>query len=300
MDSAASWRSEYPFPSNWIDLNGHRYHYIDVGEGEQTVLAVHGNPTWSFYYRALATQLPQSMSDVGTCRVVASDHMGCGLSDKPQQYPYHLTQHRDNLLRLIEHLDLKNVILVAHDWGGAIGLSAAVEQPERFSGLVLLNTAAFPPPYIPRRISVCRFPLLGTLALRGANAFSRAAITMAVDRRPLSDIAATGLLAPYDNWHNRVAVNAFVKDIPMNRSHPTYAPLEKLEKDLAKLSHLPARLVWGMKDWCFRPECLDRLQEALPLAQATKLADVGHYVMEESPEDVIEAVRSLQREKSCA
>ncbi len=292
----ASWRDEYRFASQWMDLDGHRYHYLDEGTGPHTVLAVHGNPTWSFYYRVLASELPEGGADQPGCRVVVPDHMGCGFSDKPQDYPYTLAQHRDNLLQLIKQLDLQNITLVVHDWGGAIGLSAAIEQPERFASLVILNTGAFPPPYIPRRISACRMPLLGTLAVRGANAFSRAAITMAVAKQPLHPKAAAGLLAPYGNWHDRVAVNAFVKDIPMQASHPTYATLDSLEHRLPTLSHLPARFVWGMKDWCFRPECLYRLQKVFPKQQTVELSDAGHYVMEESPEEVIRAVRECNLE----
>ncbi len=299
--SEASWRDEYRFASQWMDLDGHRYHYLDEGSGARTVLAVHGNPTWSFYYRALASQLPADMGEGQSGRVVVPDHLGCGLSDKPQDYDYTLTRHRDNLLRLIDQLDLQNITLVVHDWGGAIGLSAAVEQPERFAALVLLNTGAFPPPYIPRRISACRIPLLGTLAIRGANAFSRAAITMAVAREPLSASAAAGLLAPYRNWHDRVAVNAFVKDIPMTPSHRTRGVLETLEQRLASLAHLPTRFVWGMRDWCFRPECLYRLQTWFPNAQTVELPEVGHYVMEEAPQEVLAAIRGVhaQSPRSC-
>ncbi|QEG40670.1 alpha/beta fold hydrolase [Roseimaritima ulvae] len=296
----ASWRDEYRFASQWIDLDGHRYHYLDEGAGPQTVLAVHGNPTWSFYYRALAGELPVEQNGRAGCRVVVPDHIGCGLSDKPQNYRYTLAQHRDNLLHLIDELDLRNITLVVHDWGGAIGLSAAIEQPQRFASLVILNTGAFPPPYIPRRISACRIPLAGTLAVRGGNAFSRAAITMAVAKQPLAPKAAAGLLAPYGNWHDRVAVNAFVKDIPMQPSHPTYATLQSLEQRLPTLSHLPTRFVWGMKDWCFRPECLYRLQKVFTDQQTVELSDVGHYVMEEAPGEVIQAVRSVMSDAECA
>ncbi len=288
-----SWREEYDFASNWFDLSGYRYHYLDVGSGPYCVLAVHGNPTWSFTFRELARQLPAD-PETKRMRVVAVDHLGCGFSDKPQAYPYSLARHRDNLLQLIKHLDLRKIILVAHDWGGAIGLAAAVRELERFAGLVLLNTAAFPPPYVPRRIAMCRLPVVGTLALRGLNAFSRAAITMAVASQPLSASAAAGLLAPYGNWNDRVAVQAFVNDIPTSRRHPMYAVLEELEQGLSHLTDLPTRLVWGMRDWCFRPECLHRLQGLLPQAITTTLPEVGHYVMEEAPHRVIEAVRGLR------
>ena len=87
-----------------------RYHYIDEGEGEP-LLMVHGNPTWSFAWRHFVKDLSTDY------RTIAVDHIGCGFSDKPQQYDYRLEQHIDNLCSLIEELDLSNITLVAHDWG---------------------------------------------------------------------------------------------------------------------------------------------------------------------------------------
>jgi haloalkane dehalogenase len=191
---------------------------------------------------------------------------------------------------LIDSLDLRNITLVAHDWGGAIGLCSALERLDRFEKIVLLNTGAFPPPYLPWRIAACRVPVLGTLAVRGLNAFARAAITMAMSRRRLDDRVAAGLLAPYDNWDNRVAIDAFVRDIPMSDQHPTHATLSSLEADLPKLAQIPSLLVWGMKDWCFREECLRRLQQAWPRAEVVEIADAGHYVIEDAPEETLDSI----------
>ncbi|MEL7263691.1 MAG: alpha/beta fold hydrolase [Planctomycetota bacterium] len=299
----ADWRSQYPFESNLIELEESvRMHYVDespttlnhpsksestsASPGE-TFLCVHGNPTWSFYYRSLIKRFR------GQHRVVAVDHIGCGISDKPQKYDYTLAQHRDNLVRLIDHLNLANVTLVAHDWGGAIGLASVLERSDRFKRIVLLNTGAFPPPYVPYRIAACRIPLLGTFAMRQLNAFARAAITMAVDKRPLDTDAALGLLAPYDNWRNRVAINGFVQDIPMSPRHPTHSVLRDIESRLPTLAPMPVHLVWGMKDWCFRPECLERFEKIWPHATATRLDDCGHYVIEDDPESVLDSIQDV-------
>lgn len=284
----ADWKSEYPFTPRSLSIAGHEYAYIDEGEGNAPLVAVHGNPTWSFYWRELILAFRSQH------RVVAVDHMGCGNSSKPQTYPYCLATHRDNLVTLLDHLDLRNVTLVVHDWGGAIGLAAAVERPERIGRLVVTNTGAFPPPYIPLRIAACRWPVVGTLAVRGLNAFARAAITMATARyRRLPEKAAAGLLAPYDSWEHRVAIDRFVRDIPMQESHPTYKVLEKLERDLEFFRQLPVLLVWGMRDWCFRPECLHRFQTIWPQAETLELQDVGHYVMEDAPQEAIAAIRNF-------
>nr|WP_235935142.1 alpha/beta fold hydrolase [Candidatus Laterigemmans baculatus] len=268
-----------------MEIDSRRYHYVDEGQGDAPLVAVHGNPTWSFYWRRLVAGLSPSR------RVLAVDHMGCGLSDKPQRYPYTLAQHRDNLLTWIERLGLERITLVVHDWGGAIGLAAAVERPERFARLIVTNTAAFPPPYVPWRIAACRTPLVGTAALRGLNLFARAATTMATDRyRRLPASAARGLLAPYNNWSHRVAINRFVRDIPLTRRHPTYETLRALEERLPTLADKPIQLIWGMQDWCFRPECLRRFQQVWPAAETVELVDVGHYVMEDAPTEAVAAI----------
>ncbi|MFO0942284.1 MAG: alpha/beta fold hydrolase [Pirellulales bacterium] len=230
-------------------------------------------------------------------RVVAVDHVGCGLSQKPQQYNYTLEQHIGNLARLIEQLDLRRITLLVHDWGGAIGLGAALKLPTRIEKLVLLNTAAFPPPYIPWRISACRWPWVGEMGVRGLNLFARAALTMTLNRLPQlhADVAA-GLMAPYHDWQSRVAIARFVQDIPTRKSNPTWQILARIEEGLTIFKNRPARIVWGMKDWCFRPECLDRLEKLLPQAKVRRLDDVGHYVMEEAAAEVIEEVRSCLAE----
>ncbi|MGV3485437.1 MAG: alpha/beta fold hydrolase, partial [Planctomycetaceae bacterium] len=263
----------------------HRYHYLDQGSGP-VILCVHGNPTWSFYYREVVRRFSHSH------RVIAVDHIGCGLSDKPSQsqFAYRLAAHRDNLVGLIDHLDLRDITLLAHDWGGAIGLAAAVARVERMSGVILLNTAAFPPPYVPKRIAILRAPILGAAAIRGLNAFAGPAVTMAMAKTRLQPAVAAGLLYPYGNWHDRVAIDGFVKDIPLSSSHLTYAVLEQLEQDLAKLAHLPKQLIWGMKDWCFRPECLERFLRHWPDARAVRLAEAGHYVLEDDPVGTLAAI----------
>lgn len=300
MNESPVWKAEFPYESKSIQIDGLNYAYVDEGVGHQPIVAVHGNPTWSFYWRRLFSDLSSNQVDsdpgqglVGR-RVLAVDHIGCGRSDKPQQYDYTLARHRDNLLTWIDRLGLSDITLVVHDWGGAIGLAAAVQQPDLFSRLVVTNTGAFPPPYIPVRISACRIPLLGTLAVRGFNAFAGAAVSMATHRyKKLPDAAASGLLAPYDSWRNRVAIHRFVKDIPAGKNHPTYHVLADLESKLPLLGKKPILLVWGMRDWCFRPECLRRFQHFWPNATSVELADAGHYVMEDAPDQMIAAVRQF-------
>lgn len=280
MLSGTDWRPLYPFSSRWLDLDGARYHYLDEGQGEPLLL-VHGNPTWSFYWRQVIQHFAPRY------RIVAIDHIGCGLSDKPRHYPYTLAQHVANLTRLVKHLDLRQVTLVGHDWGGAIGLGAAVADSDRFARFVMLNTAAFRSSRMPWRIAACRIPMLGRLAVQGLNTFSRAATWMAVaDRRRLSPAARAGLLAPYDRWSNRQAIWRFVADIPTSPAHPSYQTLYNIERKLPELADRPWSLIWGMRDWCFTPEFLEKFQSFVPNAEVHRLENVGHWVVEEATDDV--------------
>ncbi len=288
MTAPRDWQSLYPFASHELRLAGGRYHYLDEGDGP-VLLLVHGNPTWSFYWRELVRGLR------GQYRLIVPDHIGCGLSDKPSAaaYGYRLADRIGDLSALVEQLGLEQITLVAHDWGGAIGMGTAVRMPDRFARFVLLNTAAFRSPRIPWRIRVCRTPLLGPLAVCGLNLFARAALRMAVNRRPLPPAVRAGLLAPYDCWSHRVAINRFVADIPMRPGHPSYDTLREIEEGLAQFRDSPFCFIWGMRDWCFTPKFLDRFLEFFPQAEAHRLADAGHYVVEEAHEQIVPLIESF-------
>ncbi len=277
------WRSLYPFVSNYLPLDGARLHYVDEGKRDgEPILFVHGNPTWSFHWRKLIGVLRANY------RTIATDHVGCGLSDKPADYSYTLAQHTANLKKLVENLDLKNITLVAQDWGGAIGMGVASEMPERFRRFVLFNTGAFRSTRMPWRIAACRIPVVGKIALQGLNLFQHAAFRMALaDPSKLSAAERAGYVAPYDSWANRQAIYRFVQDIPLRPSHPSYATLTKVEAGLSQFRDRPVQLIWGMQDWCFSPHFLERFLEFFPQAEAHRLAKAGHWVVEEAHEQIM-------------
>jgi len=288
MNSADDWKSLYPFEAHEFSTAAdHRMHYLDEGEGP-VLLCLHGNPTWSFYWREVVRAFRDRY------RVVVPDHIGCGLSSKPGagEYEYTLSHRASDVRALVEHLDLREITLVAHDWGGAIGMGAATLLPERFSRFVLLNTAAFRSARCPLRIRVCRIPILGRLGVQGMNLFARAAVRMAMHRpERLSAAARAGLLAPYDSWHNRTAIYEFVRDIPLKPSHRSYAVLKEIEEEgLKQFRHHPVCLIWGMRDWCFAPVFLERFIEFFPEAEVHRLEDAGHYVTEEAPDEVVRRI----------
>jgi pimeloyl-ACP methyl ester carboxylesterase len=284
--STAAFADEYPFAPHWLDLGAARLHYIDEGQGD-VLLFVHGNPTWSFAWRNFVKDLSKNY------RVIAIDHVGCGASDKPADYPYTLDQHIRNLVALIEHLSLKQITLFGHDWGGCIGMGAAVSRPEWFRRFVLMNTAAFRSQAIPLRIAVCRIPLLGAVGVRGLNLFSRAALSMAVSHpERMTPAVRAGYVAPYDSWGHRVAVHEFVKDIPLTPSHRSYARLLEVENGLAQFHNRPMLFCWGEQDWCFTTDFLREFQERLPKAETLSLPDAGHYVFEDAWERILPRVRT--------
>lgn len=285
MALTAAGLDEYPFDSQFLAIDGTRMHYVDVGEGEP-MLFVHGNPTWSFAWRRLISAFSPPL------RCVAVDHVGCGLSDKPQVYSYTLNQHVANLVQLIDSLDLRRITLVAHDWGGCIGMGAAVERPDRFRRFVLMNTAAFRSTRIPRRIAVCRIPGLGALGVRGLNLFARAALMMAVEHRDrMTPDVCEGYLRPYDSWANRVAIHRFVQDIPLKPEHPSYERLVRIEEGLEQFRKHPMLLPWGERDWCFTPWFRQEFERRFPQAESFPINDAGHYVFEDAYEILIPRIR---------
>ena len=158
-----------------------------------------------------------------------------------------------------------------------------------------MNTGAFRSDHMPLRIAVCRWPIIGPLAVRGLNGFARAAITMAVEK-PLSRTARRGLLAPYDSWAHRVAIQRFVEDIPTKPSHPSYATLVETEENLGELADHPTLLLWGEKDWCFTPAFREEFEQRLGNVRSVPYASAGHYLFEDERENVVREVRSFVEE----
>jgi len=278
-------RRHYPWPGKHLALDdGTRLHYLDEGAGDP-VLMVHGNPTWSFYYRDLVRALS------GEYRCVVPDHVGCGLSDKPLSYSYRLANHIENLAQLIERLDLRDITLVVHDWGGAIGFGAAMKRLERVKRLVIFNTAVFDGP-MPFSIRSARWPGTGALMVRGANGFLRGTLFLFLPKGVPAGVLA-GYLAPYDSWDHRVAIHRFVQDIPIEQDHPTRAVIDEVDRGTSKLRHLPALIVWGERDFVFTRQFLDGWRARLPDAEVHALPRAGHLVVEDAHEEIVTLIRDF-------
>jgi len=286
-------RDLYPFESRWLELGGLRLHYVDEGAGPP-VLMVHGNPSWSFFYRAVIRGLR------GDHRVVAPDHMGCGLSDKPDdaRYAYTLERRVDDLCRIITQLDLRGYTLIVHDWGGMIGLAAALREPQRLARLVILNTAAFRKPAGKRMPWMLWFtkyaPLLPDVLVCGMNAFARGTARYGVVK-PLAPAVRAAYLAPYDSWRNRIATLRFVQDIPISPADRSYALAATVDEKLHTLSDRPMLICWGERDFVFDLDYLAEWRRRFPRAAVRRFPDAGHYLLEDEAEAVLKEIRGFLR-----
>jgi cis-3-alkyl-4-acyloxetan-2-one decarboxylase len=279
----------YPFASHYLERHGLRLHYLDEGRGDPVVM-LHGNPTWSYYYRNLVAALRDRF------RCVVPDHIGCGLSDKPQppRYDYSLRSRVDDLTALLDHLDVReNVTLVVHDWGGMIGMAWAARHIAAVKRLVVLNTAAFHLPKakrFPFRLWLGRSTRLGAWLIRSRNLFCRHAATVGVKRKPLPPDVRKWYLKPYDSWENRVAVLKFVQTIPLGPTDPGYEIVSEVESALPNFANTPTLICWGMKDFVFDRHFLAEWERRMPHAEVHRFEDCGHYILEDASDEVASLV----------
>jgi len=278
-------RKLYPFEPKRFATPAGEMSYVDEGpRGDEAVLMVHGNPTWSFFYREVVKTLSPRM------RCIVPDHIGCGLSDKPQGWDYTLPNHIANLRALVDSLALKRVHLIVHDWGGPIGLGAMLPQAEKLGRVVILNTAAFADTIIPWQIRLCRAPGLGELIVRGFNGFAGPAVWMAVSK-PLPADVKSGFVFPYNSWANRIATHRFVQDIPTGQGTSSDRALAAIEGRLGILAQKEVLLAWGGGDFCFTKHYYDRWRCHLPKAATIYEEQAGHYLFEDAGERLVPVIR---------
>ena len=274
----------YPFNSHFETISGYQYHYVEEGSGEPVVM-LHGNPTWSFYYRELILKLSPRF------HCLAPDHIGCGYSDKPGDdgYSYTLEQRVKDLEAFLEKKGITgNIHLVVHDWGGIIGMAYASRHPQKIKKIVLLNTAAF---HLPEGKS---FPLallfvrtwMGAFLVRAFNVFAGLATIEGVKRVKLSKEIRNGFTAPYNSWKNRIATLRFVQDVPLKPGDRVYDMITDMQEHLSQFRTTPTLIAWGMKDQVFDRHFLEAWMQYLPEAQVHRFEDSGHYILEDQQEAI--------------
>jgi haloalkane dehalogenase len=276
----------FPFEARYIEAGDVRIHYVDEGPPDApTLLFVHGNPTWSYMWREPIAAL----SGQGR-RCVAFDHMGFGRSDKPPHLGrYSLQTHIEHARRLVEQLDLTDVTLVAHDWGGPVGLGAMLDHPDRLSGAALINTWAWElPSFVPPFIREFRTEGLGEILVLGGNLFVES-IPGGMANRTTDPVMMEAYRAPFPDYWSRVGMLAFQRDIPFTERDRSAALMGSIHERLQQLD-IPVTLVWGMRDPVFQPVFMDQWRELFPDARVVELEDAAHFVPEDRPDAVIEAL----------
>lgn len=300
---------DYPFTPKRFEVRpGIAMSYLDEGpRGEggtepEVVVMLHGNPSWSYYWRRLVSALAHPDSGKAY-RCIVPDHVGMGLSDKPDdapgakpRYDYTLQSRVDDVESLLEHLGIRGpVTLAMHDWGGGIGFGWGLKHSAQIQRLVILNTGAFPLPAskpLPARLRLGRDSAIGTALIRGLNAFAGAAARIGVVN-PMPSAVRRAYLAPYDSWANRIATSRFVQDIPLGAGDAAWPLVEAMGRRLPDYADRPVFIGWGLRDWVFDRHFLKGFTDALPNAQVQAFDDAGHYVLEDKAEVLVPAIRAF-------
>lgn len=271
----------FPFESRFIDIDGHRIHYVDEGAGP-VLLFLHGNPTWSFDYRKVIDALRTEF------RCIAVDYPGFGLSAAAPGYRYLPAEHAEVIGGFVDALDLRGVTLVAHDWGGPIGLAVAQRRPERFDRLVLTNTWAWPvESLLVQTMSHVMGSPIGRLLIRQLNLFVNAMIPIGHRLTKPTDDEMNHYRNALGNPARREASAVFPREITASRAF-----LAGVEAGLPGISGLPALIVWGDADFAFGDDELRRWQQILTDHRAVIVDGAGHFVPTDAPEQFAAAIRS--------
>ncbi|MEX2194030.1 MAG: alpha/beta fold hydrolase [Thermoleophilaceae bacterium] len=279
----------FPFEARFAAVGDVRLHYVDEGPRDAApILMLHGNPTWSYMYRGPIASLAARGH-----RCVAFDHMGFGRSDKPADpRRYRLAGHVENAVGLLDQLDLTDVTLLLHDWGGPIGLGAAVERPDRVRAIVAMNTWAWElPSFLPPFLRQFRSEGLGELLALGANLFVES-IPGGMFRRDADPRMMDAYRAPFPDYWSRIGTLAFPRDIPLTERDPSASAIARIQDSLPGMDR-PLLLVWGMRDRVFQPVFIEQWRELVPGVRVVALEDASHYLVEDRPDAVADAVHEF-------
>ncbi|MBK6903614.1 MAG: alpha/beta fold hydrolase [Saprospirales bacterium] len=275
-------QKEYPFRAHYFEAQGQKMHYIDEGQGE-TLLFVHGTPSWSFDFRYQIEALSSRY------RCVAVDHIGFGLSDKPAHFDYSVQNHARILEAFIGHLGLKDITLVVHDFGGPIGFDYALKHPANIKRLIVLNSwlwSAEGEPEFRKMKPILKSPLLPFL-YRRLNFSPRYLLPQSFfDKSLLSKNTRRQYTGPFPGRSERSGPLAFAKSLLMDQDW-----FESLWKQIHLLADKPILFIWGMNDTFVSPKYLEKF--AIPFSRKTlaRLEECGHFPQEEKKEEVLEQMR---------
>lgn len=277
----------YPFNSHYIQLKAGRMHYIDEGQGE-VLLFVHGTPTWSFLYRDFIKNLSKDY------RCIAIDHLGFGLSEKPDNFSGTPEAHSANLSEFIEMMKLENITLVLHDFGGPIGLGWANAHPEKVKRVILFNTWLWETESNPEVTKVDKLinSWLGRFLYLNLNFSPKVLLKKGFDdKSKLTKKVHQQYLKPFPDKASRKGLYTLAKSL-----RGSTAWYQEQWQQLDVLEHKPVLILWGMKDQFLKPEFLQKWQARFPSAMVQTF-DCGHFVQEEKTEESIKALWEFLKTK---
>jgi pimeloyl-ACP methyl ester carboxylesterase len=280
-------KSEYPFTSNYFDINGQKLHYIDEGKGE-TVLFVHGTPSWSFDYRNIIKKLKENY------RCIAIDHIGFGLSDKPEHYDYSTQNHSKTLEKFALEKNLENITLVVHDFGGAIGLNFALQYPGKIKRLVILNSWLWSSKNDPDFIKLSKIlksPLLPFL-YRYLNFSPKYILPKSFGDNKISKQLLKQYTKPFADKTQRNGALSFAKSLLNDQDW-----FEQLWNKRQAISTKPTLFIWGMKDQVIKPHNLEKFQSGFANSTTVKLETSGHFPQEEKADIVTKEMLDFLKDK---
>ncbi len=268
----------YPFESRWHAYRDTSLHYLDEGEGP-VVLLLHGNPTWSFVYRNVIRELSSS------CRLIAPDYPGFGFSGHPAGYGYSPAEHATAVGELVDALALDHFVLVVQDWGGPIGMAIAAARPERVAGFVIGNTWCWGTTPSMWLFSKLLGGAFGRYLILRHNLFADALMKGALVGDPDPRVLAA-YSAPFPDADSRIGTWKLPRAITRER-----AWIRSVEARLAPLRDRPIELIWGERDPLFSKPAFDaRWRTHFPDANTVRIADAGHFVQEDRPDQVAAAI----------
>lgn len=271
----------FPFRSRWFDSSGGRVHYIDEGEG-MPVLFLHGNPTWSFLYRGIVVRLRKDL------RCIALDYPGFGLSEHPEGYGYTPREHSDVVRELVRHLDLGDLTIMGHDWGGPIGMKVALDEVDRLHALVMGNTWYWPTdaPHVKAFAHV-----MGSAAMQRLVTERNFFVNWLIPAGTKHDLADE-VMEHYREALPTPSSRAGAAELPKQILGASFWLGEIAHAVPRMLGNVPLLLTWGMHDFAFTPRFMERFREDFKLVKVRKL-DARHFIQEDAPAEVADAIRDF-------
>jgi acyl-CoA synthetase (AMP-forming)/AMP-acid ligase II/pimeloyl-ACP methyl ester carboxylesterase len=274
-----------PFQSRFVTVAGYRMHYIDEGSGP-TVLLLHGNPTWCFFYRNVIRELKDSF------RLIAPDFLGCGLSDRTPGVKFRAIDRINQLEEFVTALGITNFSIVMHDWGGPLGTGFIQRRLDSVNRIVYLNTTLTETEALPGFIKLAATPIVGKLMTRHTDTFVRMTTSVGAHKK-LTPEVVDGYRAPYRSRQRRDAIWDFVADIPFGPEHPTYTEMVNIAANLPRVAEKPVKIIWGLKDPCFHREMLSKVAAHFPHAELLEIPDASHLVLDDAPQLAIPAIKEF-------